>query len=76
MLLNGGACASKPIRLPAAPPKTTISSTLEERQAGAGRERQDRLRSKKESALDLSVQDASAALPQNCQTTNGIVKSH
>jgi hypothetical protein len=25
--------------------------------------------SKRKSALDLSVQDASAALPQNCQTT-------
>ena len=30
-------------------------------------------RENKESALDFSVQDASAALPQNCQTTNWIV---
>ena len=30
-------------------------------------------RENKESALDFSVQDASAALPQNCQTTIWIV---
>ena len=29
----------------------------------------------KKSALDFSVKDASAALPQNCQTTNWIVES-
>jgi len=31
---------------------------------------------KRKSALDFSVQDASAALPQNCQTTKWIVKLH
>jgi hypothetical protein len=29
---------------------------------------------KRKSALDFSVQDASAALPQNCQTTKWILK--
>jgi hypothetical protein len=31
---------------------------------------------KGKSALTFSVQDASAALPQNCQTTNWIVEVH
>ncbi len=33
------------------------------------------LKGKKKSVLDFSVQDASAALPQNCQTTKWILKS-
>jgi hypothetical protein len=35
-------------------------------QVGKGRKK-----GKRKSALDFSVQDASAALPQNCQTTTG-----
>jgi len=31
---------------------------------------------KRKSALTFSVQDASAALPQNCQTTNWMVEGH
>src|ERR1700688_3308768 len=32
-------------------------------------------RGEKKSALDFSVQDASAALPQNCQTTRWILRT-
>ena len=33
-------------------------------------------RSKLKSALDFSVKDASAALPQNCQTTEWILRNY
>jgi len=48
-------------------------------QANGGRGSNSRLRTRdsglKKSALDFSVQDASAALPQNCQTTIWMVES-